>query len=97
MGVERKRQAMQVDEMVQCLIGIGASIGADCKPCLEACIAMARMCGADEQDIEAARAVGEKVRRCAGKATRTTDGQNEESWAEEKGSTACCGSTSANS
>ncbi len=58
---------MQLDEMVQYLIAIGASIGADCKPCLQSCIALARQCGADEQDIEAAMAVGRKVKECAEK------------------------------
>ena len=88
---------MQLDEMVQYLIAVGASIGADCKPCLQSCITMARQCGADEQDIEAAMAVARKVKRCAEKAKKMADSVNEESPAVKNGSTMCCGSTEINS
>jgi AhpD family alkylhydroperoxidase len=89
---------MQLDEMVQCLVAIGASIGADCKPCLQSCIALARQCGADEQDIEAAKAVGRKVKGCAEKIKNPAGSPNpkEEAPAAEYGSASCCGSTEIN-
>jgi AhpD family alkylhydroperoxidase len=82
---------MQLDEMVQYLIGIGASIGVDCKPCLQTCIALARECGADEQQIDTATAVGKMVRQCAAKMEKHADSPKEESPAAETGSALCCG------
>lgn len=61
---------MQLDEMVQWLIGVGASMGADCQPCLQTCVAMARRCGADQEQIDTATAVGKRVRECAQKMRR---------------------------
>jgi AhpD family alkylhydroperoxidase len=84
---------MQLDEMIQCLIAVGASIGVDCKPCIQSCIALARGCGADEQEIEAAMTIGKKVKECAGK---MADSLKEESSAVKNGSTTCCGSTEIN-
>ena len=84
---------MKLDEMIQGLIGVGASIAADCRPCLESCLAIARHCGADEQDIEAAEAIGRRVRDCAQK---MVDGQKETPWAGKNGTTACCGFTAKN-
>jgi AhpD family alkylhydroperoxidase len=84
---------MQLDEMVQCLIAVGASIGVDCKPCIQSCIALARGCGADEQEIEAAMAVGRKVKGCAEK---MADRLKEEAPAVNNGSNPCCGSTEIN-
>ena len=87
---------MQLDEMVQYLIAVGASIGADCEPCLQSCIALARQCGADEQDIEAATAVGRMVKQCAAKAEKCADSVKEQSPAVGHSSTACHGSTEIN-
>jgi AhpD family alkylhydroperoxidase len=87
---------MEIDEMVQYLVAIGASIGADCKPCLQSCIALARQCGADEQDIEAAMAVGRKVKGCAEKTKRPAGSLKEDSPAAEYGSASCCGSVEIN-
>jgi len=81
---------MQLDEMVQYLIGIGAAIGADCQPCLQTCIAMAKQCGADEQQTETAAAVGEMVRQCAAK-MRALAGEPRPGPAASTGSAACCG------
>ncbi len=85
---------MQIDEMVQYLIGVGASIGVDCEACLKTCIAMARECGADEEDIAAARAVGEKVKACAGKMAGGLNGKFPNV---KEGFAACCGSAEINS
>ncbi len=82
---------MQLDEMMKWLIGVGASMGADCKPCLQTCIAMARQFGADEQDIDTATAIGRTVRQCAAKAEKWAEALKEESPAAENGSMPCCG------
>ena len=87
---------MQLDEKVQCLIAIGASIGADCEPCLRSCTALARQCGAGEQDIEAATAIARMVRQCAAKAEKWAGSRKEKFPADEKGFTACCGSDQSN-
>ena len=58
---------MQLDELIQWLIGVGASMGAGCQSCLQTCIAMARQCGADEDQVRVAAAIGSKVRQCAEK------------------------------
>jgi alkylhydroperoxidase/carboxymuconolactone decarboxylase family protein YurZ len=87
---------MQLDEMVQCFVAIGASIGVDCESCLQSCIVMARQCGASQQDIDAAMAVARMVRECAGKAKQTAESQGEKSRTGEKGFTICCGSNETN-
>ena len=78
---------MQLDEMIQWLIGVGASMGADCQSCLQTCIAMARQCGADEQQVDTAAAIGKKVRQCAEK---MAGGPKEPSPAVGTGSSVCC-------
>ena len=87
---------MQLDEKVQYLIAIGASIGADCEPCLRSCAASARQCGADEQEIEAATAIARRVRQCAGRAEKWAERRKEKFPTDEKGFTACCGSDQTN-
>ncbi len=87
---------MQLDDKVQCLIAIGASIGADCEPCLQSSTALARQCGADEQDVEAATAIAGMVKQCAAKARQWADSREEKFPTDEKGFTACCGSDQTN-
>ncbi len=82
---------MQLDEMVQWLIGVGASMGADCQPCLQTCIAMARQCGADEEQVDTAAAVGMRVRECAEKRGKPAETTNASPDAAESESTTCCG------
>ena len=84
---------MQLDEMIQWLIGVGASMGAGCQPCLQTCIAMARQCGADEQQVDTAKSIGERVRQCAAK---MAGGPKEASAAIGKESTMCCGFSAIN-
>jgi hypothetical protein len=79
---------MQLDEMIQWLIGVGASTGADCQSCLQTCIAMARQCGADEQQVDAATAIGQKVRQCAEK---MAGGPKQAPPSAGTQSTLCCG------
>jgi AhpD family alkylhydroperoxidase len=54
-----------VDVRIEELIAIGASITANCKPCLEYHVAKAKENGANDQEIAEAIAVGKMVRKGA--------------------------------
>ncbi len=54
-----------MDVRIEELIAIGASITANCKPCLEYHVAKARENGASVQEIGEAVAVGKMVRKGA--------------------------------
>ena len=54
-----------MDNQIKELIAIGASITANCQPCLEYHVAKARENGANEDDIKTAIAVGKIVRKGA--------------------------------
>jgi AhpD family alkylhydroperoxidase len=54
-----------MDVRIEELIAIGASITANCKPCIEYHVAKARENGASDQEISEAVAVGKMVRRGA--------------------------------
>jgi len=54
-----------MDVRIEELIAIGASITANCKPCLEYHVAKARENGANDQEISEAIAVGKMVRKGA--------------------------------
>ncbi len=56
---------MKLDHRVLRLIAIGASITANCQPCLQTNVTRALEAGADEQEIAQAIAVGKMVRQCA--------------------------------
>jgi AhpD family alkylhydroperoxidase len=56
---------MKLDDRVLRLIAVGASITANCQPCLQTNIRKALENGADEQDIAEAIEVGKAVRRGA--------------------------------
>ena len=56
---------MKLDERTLRLIAIGASITANCQPCLQANVTKALECGADEQEIIEAIEVGKRVRKGA--------------------------------
>ena len=56
---------MKLDERTLRLIAIGASISANCQPCLQTNVAKALECGADEQEIADAIEVGKRVRKGA--------------------------------
>ena len=53
---------MVLENSIKALIGVGASVSANCQPCLQSAVAMALASGADEQQIEAAIVIGKKVR-----------------------------------
>ena len=56
---------MKLDERTLRLIAIGASITANCQPCLQTNVTKALECGADEQEIIEAIEVGKRVRKGA--------------------------------
>ena len=56
---------MSLDQRVTSLISIGVSVGVNCQPCLQYCVAQAKALGITEQEIEAAVNVGKIVRKGA--------------------------------
>lgn len=54
-----------MDNKVKELIAIGASVTANCQPCLKYHVSKARENGASEQEIEEAIAMAKKVRKGA--------------------------------
>jgi len=56
---------MKLDARTLRLIGVGASIAANCQPCLLSAVSMALESGADRQEIVEAIEVGRMVRRGA--------------------------------
>ena len=56
---------MKLDDRMRALVAVGASITANCQPCLQSTIAMARESGADDQEIAEAIEVGKMVRKGA--------------------------------
>ena len=60
-----------MDNRIKELIAIGASITANCQPCLEHHVAKARENGAEDEEVKQAIAVGKIVRKgAAGKMDR---------------------------
>ena len=53
---------MKLDERTMRLIAVGASISANCQPCLQTNMTKALNSGADEQEIAEAIEVGKRVR-----------------------------------
>jgi AhpD family alkylhydroperoxidase len=56
---------MEIGNKIQALIAVGASVSANCQPCLKSAAAMALESGANEQEIAEAMDVGKRVRRGA--------------------------------
>lgn len=56
---------MKLDDRIKALIAVGASITANCQPCLQSTTSMALASGADEQEIAEAIEVGKMVRKGA--------------------------------
>ena len=56
---------MKLDNRIKELIAVGASVSANCQPCLQYHASEARKSGADGQDIMEAIDVGKTVRRGA--------------------------------
>lgn len=53
---------MKLDDRIKALIAVGASIAANCQPCLQSTSKMALESGADEREIAEAIEVGKRVR-----------------------------------
>ena len=56
---------MELKSQIQALIAVGAAVSANCQPCLQSTVAMARESGASEQEIAEAIEVGKRVRKGA--------------------------------
>lgn len=56
---------MSLDNRILALIAVGASVSANCQPCLERNVSTALKCGADTQQIAEAIEMGMKVRQGA--------------------------------
>ncbi len=56
---------MQLDNRILALIAVGASVTANCQPCLEINVGTALKCGADAQQIAEAIEIGRRVRQGA--------------------------------
>jgi AhpD family alkylhydroperoxidase len=56
---------MKMDEHFMRLIAVGASVAANCQPCLEINLDRARECGADDDELVQAIWVGRMVRKGA--------------------------------
>jgi AhpD family alkylhydroperoxidase len=57
-----KENTMKLDEHFMRLIAVGASVAANCQPCLEINLTRAKECGADETELTQAMWVGRMVR-----------------------------------
>ena len=57
---------MKIDDKTKELIAIGASIVANCQPCLQYHVARAQRAGVDTQEMAAAIEIGRLVRKGAG-------------------------------
>lgn len=56
---------MELKSQIQALIAVGAAVSANCQPCLQSTVAMARESGANEREIAEAIEVGKRVRKGA--------------------------------
>jgi AhpD family alkylhydroperoxidase len=56
---------MKLDKRIIRLIAVGASVGANCQPCLQINVTKALECGANGQEIAEAIEVGKMVRQGA--------------------------------
>ena len=56
---------MELESTIQALIAVGASVSANCQPCLQSSVTIALKSGADEQEISEAIEVGKRIRRGA--------------------------------
>ena len=54
-----------LDRRIAGLIAVGAAVAANCQPCLQAAVSMARESGAEVKETVEAIEVGKSVRACA--------------------------------
>lgn len=56
---------MEMNDKIRELIAIGASITANCQPCLQSHVEKALSCGADHREVTSAIEIGHRVRKGA--------------------------------
>ncbi len=56
---------MSLDNRIKALVAVGAAVSANCQPCLESALGLARESGAEAPDMAEAIEVGKMVRRGA--------------------------------
>jgi AhpD family alkylhydroperoxidase len=56
---------MELESRILALIAVGASVSANCQPCLQRNVRTALKCGANAHQIEEAIGIGQRVRRGA--------------------------------
>lgn len=81
---------MKIDNKTKELVAIGASVTANCQPCLQYHVAEARRHGADEQEIVDAIEVGKQVRRGAGAKMDAFSSKLAATTADPAAETVCC-------
>jgi AhpD family alkylhydroperoxidase len=83
---------MKLDNRTTELIAVGASVTANCLPCLEYHAGKAAECGVDEEEISQAAEVGRMVRRGAAvKMDKLIESLHRTAPSGASGSTAGCG------
>lgn len=56
---------MELERRIQALVAVGAAVSANCQPCLQSTVALARESGVSEGDLAEAIEVGKRVRKGA--------------------------------
>ena len=83
---------MKLDERTMRLIAVGASITANCQPCLEVNVTRAMENGAEEEEIAQAIEVGKMVRKgAASKMDQFAQGLNHAAPASASATDSTCG------
>jgi AhpD family alkylhydroperoxidase len=83
---------MKLDTRIKELIAVGASVTANCQPCLQYHVSKAREAGADDEEIAVAIAVAKTVRKgAAAKMDNFAEGLGAATEAAECGAGQACG------
>jgi len=83
---------MKMDTRIKELIAVGASVTANCQPCLQYHVSKARESGADDEEIDVAIAVAKAVRKgAAAKMDSFAEGLGATTETAECGSGQACG------
>lgn len=87
------REVMELSEKVKELVAVGASITANCQPCLQYHAEKAQANGADSGEVRAAIEVGKQVRKGASaKMDQFSSGMKEtQTVSADAKKSACCG------
>jgi len=83
---------MNLDNRILALIAVGASVTANCQPCLEINVGTALKCGADDQQIAQAIEIGKRVRQgAASKMDKFSAGLNDATLSPARAKNGDCG------